>query len=200
MSTETPTTPANAEPIRLRRRVLILQHPQEPREALSTVPLLAAASPDVTVKVGLSWANLKAALGDEAAQPSRWAILYLGSGVQGELPADAGALVLVDKGGKPLADQRSLRADLDGIIVLDGTWSQAKALWWRNPWVLKCRRAILRPAKPSLYGKLRREPRRECVSTLEAVAEALVALGEPESTREALVAPMRAMVSERTRR
>jgi hypothetical protein len=25
---------------------------------------------------------------------------------------------------------------LDGLIVLDGTWSKAKTLWWRNPWLL----------------------------------------------------------------
>lgn len=195
MSSEEQGVQPIGEPVRLRRRVLVLQHPQEPKERLSTVPLLAEVCPDVVVRIGLSWANLKTALGDESAQPGRWAILYLGSGINGPIPADAGVLVLVDKAGKPLADQRSIRTDLDGIILIDGTWSQAKALWWRNPWVLKCRRAILRPARPSLYGKLRREPRKECVSTLEAVAEAMVALGEPESVRERLLTPMRALVA-----
>ena len=53
---------------------------------------------------------------------------------------------------------------------LDGNWSQAKALWWRNAWMLKCRRVILGPRQPSRYGRLRREPRRDSLSTIEAAA------------------------------
>jgi hypothetical protein len=36
----------------------------------------------------------------------------------------------------------------------------------------------LRPSKPSIYGRLRAEPRREYVSTLESVAAALTLCGE----------------------
>jgi hypothetical protein len=54
--------------------------------------------------------------------------------------------------------------------VLDGTWSQAKTLWWRNAWMLKCRRVVLGPSRPSRYGKLRREPRRDGLATIEAAA------------------------------
>ena len=39
-----------------------------------------------------------------------------------------------------------------------------------------------------MYGRLRREPRREWVSTLEAVADVLPALGEPEEARDSLQA------------
>ena len=46
------------------------------------------------------------------------------------------------------------------MVVLDGTWSQAKALWWRNAWMLKCQRVILGPAQPSRYGKLRKRAAR----------------------------------------
>ena len=60
-------------------------------------------------------------------------------------------------------------------MLLDGTWSQAKALWWRNAWMLKCQRVILGPAHPSRYGKLRREPRRDGLSTIEAAAMLLSA-------------------------
>jgi len=60
--------------------------------------------------------------------------------------------------------------------LLDGTWSQAKALWWRNPWMLKCQRVILGPKRPSAYGQLRREPRRDGLSTIEAAAMLLAAL------------------------
>jgi DTW domain-containing protein YfiP len=56
------------------------------------------------------------------------------------------------------------------VVLLDGTWSQAKALWWRNPWMLKCQRVLLNPSRPSRYGKLRREPRSDGLSTLESAA------------------------------
>jgi DTW domain-containing protein YfiP len=76
--------------------------------------------------------------------------------------------------------------ELEGIIILDGTWSQAKTLWWRNAWLLKVRRAILNPTHKSLYGRLRKEPRKECLSTIESIAETLTALGEPQKVGDDL--------------
>jgi len=58
-------------------------------------------------------------------------------------------------------------------VLLDGTWSQAKTLWWRNPWLLRLHRLVLNPPLPSRLGKFRREPRRDAVSTIEAAALAL---------------------------
>src|SRR5690606_15959193 len=66
------------------------------------------------------------------------------------------------------------------------TWSQAKALWWRNPWFLKLKRAILIPRSKSLYGELRREPRGECLSTIESIAQSLTHLGEDPSLESEL--------------
>ena len=43
-------------------------------------------------------------------------------------------------------------------------------MWWRNAWMLKCRRVLLARERPSRYGKLRREPRRDGLSTIEAAA------------------------------
>jgi DTW domain-containing protein YfiP len=83
---------------------------------------------------------------------------------------------------------------MEGLVLLDGSWSQAKALWWRNPWLLKLPRLVLHPREPSIYGKLRREPRREYLSTLEAIALALEALGEPSGTPEALRRLFRTLV------
>ena len=70
------------------------------------------------------------------------------------------------------AGARAVRtlADIDGVILLDGTWSQAKAIWWRNAWMLKCRRVLLARSRPSRYGKLRKEPHKEGLSTIEAAA------------------------------
>jgi DTW domain-containing protein len=165
-------------PLETRTHVLILQHPQEPDKDLGSARLAHLALPNSTLRVGLSWPNLKAALGREA-QPSRWAVLHLGSGLKTR-PKEQSGLVLVSRRGEPLPDSTKLAETLEGIVLLDGTWSQAKTLWWRNAWLLKLRRAVLLPSRKSLYGELRREPRRECLSTIESVAEALQALGEGE--------------------
>jgi hypothetical protein len=145
------------------------------------------------LKIGLSWPNLSKALGGAEplaakAEPQRWATLYLGSGVKSGLEKNQAlkpGLHFVTKQGN-LAPKQPTPQDLDGIIILDGTWSQAKALWWRNAWLLKTRRAVLQPSRKSLYQELRREPRRECLSTIESIAESLLALGEPAETGEKL--------------
>ena len=69
-----------------------------------------------------------------------------------------------------IPDQDRALVGVKGIVIFDGTWSQAKTLWWRNAWVLKAKRLVLNPRQSSLYGKLRREPRREGLSTIEAAA------------------------------
>src|SRR5262249_11758707 len=79
-------------------------------------------------------------------------------------------IVVVDKNGRAVERQDAALAEIEGIILLDGSWSQAKTLWWRNGWMLKCKRVVLNPGRPSRYGKLRREPRRDGLSTIEAAA------------------------------
>ncbi len=155
-------------PIDNRVALLILQHPQEQDRALGTARLTALHFKNAVLKIGLSWASLAAALG-RPADPRHWAILYLGSAKPATL-ARGRDIVVLDRKGMPVADQDDALAGIEGIVLLDGTWSQAKALWWRNPWVLKARRVVLGPRLPSRYGKLRREPRRDGLSTLEAAA------------------------------
>jgi DTW domain-containing protein len=84
--------------------------------------------------------------------------------------------VVVNKNGDAVDHQDSALREIEGIVLLDGTWSQAKALWWRNAWMLKCQRVILGPKRPSRYGQLRKEPRRDGLSTIEAAAMLLAGL------------------------
>jgi DTW domain-containing protein YfiP len=163
------------EPIENRISLLILQHPQEQDRALGTARLLALHFKNAVLKIGLSWPSLSKALGRPVHDPSRWAVLYLGSAKVADLDTDR-EVVAINRKGEVEDNQRAILKDIEGIVLLDGTWSQAKALWWRNAWMLKCQRVILGPAKPSLYGKLRREPRRDGLSTIEAAAMLLSAL------------------------
>ena len=52
------------QPLSTRTRVLILQHPQEPDQMLGTAHLAHLSLPQSVVKIGLSWRNLSAALGE----------------------------------------------------------------------------------------------------------------------------------------
>ena len=66
-------------PIKSKISLLILQHPQEQDRALGTARLTALHFKDAVVKIGLSWPSLSKALGRPVDDPSRWAVLYLGS-------------------------------------------------------------------------------------------------------------------------
>jgi DTW domain-containing protein YfiP len=162
------------------RRILILQHPQERDALLGTAQIVAASLPKAKIVVGLSWRNLAHALGDDV-DAQRWAVLFPERDVPGNR--------VTTRGGE-IMNPRSL----EGIVVLDGTWSKAKTLWWRNPWLNKLNRMALTPSKPSIYGRLRNEPRRELVSTLESVAAALTLCGEAPEIEVGLERVFRTLV------
>jgi hypothetical protein len=167
-------------PIDSRIALLILQHPQEQDRALGTARLTALHFRNAVVRIGLSWPSLSKALGRPVQDPSRWAVLHLGSARVADLGIRSD-IVAINRKGEIEDDQRAILDGIEGIVVLDGSWSQAKALWWRNAWMLKCQRVILGPARPSRYGRLRREPRRDGLSTIEATAMLLAGLeGRPD--------------------
>jgi len=168
-------------PVETRTEVLILQHPQEPDRELGSARLAQLCLPRSSLKVGLSWPNLAAALGRRARAP-QWAVLYLGSS---RLDPRGPQLVALSRRGKPHPDQGATLSAVTGLVALDGTWSQAKSLWWRNPWLLKLQRVALAPRVASLYAAQRREPRVDALSTLEALALTLSELeGRPEIMEE----------------
>jgi len=163
------------------RRVLILQHPQEQDALLGSAQLVVACLPRAQLVVGLSWRNLGHALGEEEVDARKWAVLFPDREAEGD----------------KVSSRRGATLDptmLEGIVVLDGTWSKAKTLWWRNPWLNKLNRMSLRPKQPSIYGKLRAEPKREYVSTLESVAAALTLCGEPPEIEVGLSRIFRTLV------
>lgn len=174
-------------PVENRVAVLVLRHPQEQDRNLGTARLLTLQLQNATLKTGLSWANLAKALG-RPADPRQWGVLYLGT-AKTAAPLPPRPLTVVDRKGAPLPDQDKILKEIEGLILLDGNWQQAKALWWRNPWLLKCRRLVLQPPGPSLYGNLRKEPRPDSVSTIEAAAHALSALDGDPALAEAILPP-----------
>ncbi len=153
--------------------VIILQHPQEQYKQLNSAWLTSIMLKNSDVRVGLSWNGFKS-VGGESAMPSQWGILFLNSkGKAGDPP-----VTIQDRKKQLITDSGFLK----GIIALDGSWKQAKTLWWRNPWFLKLNRISLNPA----HASLRAQTREGGLSTIEAIAFALDHLGEDRIIGESL--------------
>ncbi len=165
-------------PTQTRTRVVVLQHPREARVPLGTLRMLELSLPEARIGRGVDFDGdpLVEALYQEQPAPF---VLYPGPGAQdlSELPREV-----------PIT-----------LIAIDGTWSQAKALLRQNPRLAALPRVAFSPGSPSIY-RIRRQPAEHCVSTLEALARALDVLEGPEGRfEEALLAPLRALVSDQLR-
>lgn len=94
-----------------------------------------------------------------------------------DVPADAA--VLYPHPDAPLLDDLPAAERPSTLIAIDGTWAHAKRLYKENGWLAAHRHVRLDPASPSRY-RIRKEPRPDFVSTLEAIIEALRIL-EPDT-------------------
>jgi DTW domain-containing protein YfiP len=153
--------------------VVILQHPRESDVPINTARLcelqLARAERHVAVRLDEVPA-FRARLNDPAAPAI---LLYPGESARSlaESPPEG-----------PVT-----------LVVLDGTWWQAKKLFQQNPELASLPRYGLSPSAPSRY-RIRREPAEHCISTIEAIGEALALLEPNGFDRERLLKPFDAMV------
>lgn len=153
--------------------VLILQHPRERKVAIGTAAMASRCLQGSTLVVGT---HLE-------AHPKVRKVL--------DDPTRRAVLLWPDPEGTDLSD--SPPEGPATLIVVDGTWSTAKKLLKLNPSIAALPRHALTPAGPSEY-RIRKEPRAECLSTIEAISTALgIIEGDPERYR-AMLAPFRAMV------
>jgi len=145
-------------PVESAVRACILQHVRERDVAIGTARMAHLSLPNSELHLGVSFvdhARVRALAAEEGT-----ALLFPGEGATE--PAELRA--------------RPPRT----VIVVDGTWSQARKLLRLNPFLLELPRIGLAPARPSNY-RIRREPSAECVSTIEALVHLLGALeGAPE--------------------
>ena len=172
---------------------MILQHPQEQDRALGTARLTA-----LHFKNAVAEDRIVVAEPFQGAGAAGRRSLALGGALsrlgQGRRSRDDSDIVAINRKGEIEENQRAILRDIEGVVLLDGTWSQAKALWWRNAWMLKCQRVILGPRHPSRYGKLRREPRRDGLATIEAAAMLLSAIEKRPDIAETLHASFERML------
>jgi DTW domain-containing protein YfiP len=154
-------------------RVVILQHPRERDMPIGTARMASLCLPHSELHVGVRWADsapLARALRDPARPPI---LLYPGPGARD---------ILREPPVGPVT-----------LVVVDGTWSQAKTVVRDNPVLQALPRYAFATPEPSQY-RIRREPRAEYVSTIEALMHVLGALeGDPARFRS-LLDPLNAMV------
>ena len=115
-------------PIKNRVEVLILQHPQEQDRTLGTAQLTAMHFANAVLRIGLSWPSLSKALGRPVADPSRWAVLYLGSAKVADLDTTE-EVVAINRKGEVEENQRAILRGVEGVVLLDGTVVSSEQKW-----------------------------------------------------------------------
>lgn len=154
-------------------RVVILQHPRERATPIGTARMARLCLPQAELHVGVRWSDhaaLARALGDPTRPPI---LLYPGPGARD---------ILREPPHGPVT-----------LVVVDGTWSQARTVVRDNPVLQALPRYAFATPEPSQY-RIRREPRAEYVSTIEALMHVLGVLeGDPPRFRS-LLDPFRMMV------
>ena len=153
--------------------VVLLQHPREEDMAIGTARMASLCLPNSELHVGVDF-QTSPALRRALSDPERPAALLY--------PSDGAVDVLTDPPRGPIT-----------LVVVDGTWWQARKLVRVNPEIAKLPRYAFRAPTPSEY-RIRKEPDEAYVSTIEALVHVLGVLeGDPEKLR-ALLVPFRAMI------
>lgn len=162
-------------------RACILQHPRERKTAIGTARMAHLSLPNSELHLGVSFEGhprVRALCAEKGT-----ALLFPGEGA-----TDPATL----RGRPPTT-----------VIVIDGTWSQARKVLKQNPFLQALPRIGLSPALPSNY-RIRAEPSAECLSTIEALVQLLGALeGAPEryvAVLEAFDRMIDLQIAERDRR
>lgn len=159
--------------IETRTRVVLLQHPRESDVAIGTARMAHLCLPNSELHVGVHFDGTEALRRIKSAATGPAALLYPGPGA-------------IDVMAHPPAGPVTL-------VVVDGTWWQARKLLRVNPELAALPRYAFSPPSPSDY-RIRPEPRDDYVSTIEALVHVLGALEGDPARFEPLLAPFRAMV------
>jgi len=162
-----------------RTRVVLLQHPREERVPIGTARLAHLCLPSSELHVGIDFDNdqqVRAALANDQGRPA-----YL------LFPGPQAIDLAVERPAGPIT-----------LVVVDGTWWQARKLLKRNAVLAALPQLRFTPPGLSRY-RIRREPADHCVATVEALALTLGALEEAPERFATLLRPFEAMIDTQIR-
>jgi len=155
-------------PVTSRPRIVILMHPLEARHPVGTGRLAHRCLENSRLWVGVGFddqSELARLVRDPAVNP-----LLLFPGPES---VDL-ATILPEKRAQMLDPGRE-----PVVIVIDATWSIANKMLRLSPVLQEIPRVSFTPASRSQF-LVRRQPRPECLSSLEAIHRVLCLLDEPE--------------------
>lgn len=149
---------ALARPTPHRTEVLVLQHPQERRQAKNSVALLR-----------LSLAHCEVAVGERFAPDELQALLHR--------PGRETRLLYPDVPAAPAPSARPAAAGAPlRLVLLDATWRKSLRMLLEHPALAALPRLALVDPEPTRYRAIRAARRGDQVSTLEAAVQALALL------------------------
>jgi DTW domain-containing protein len=154
-------------------RVVLLQHPREEDMAIGTARMASLCLPNSELHVGVDF-QTSPELARALSDPERPAVLLY--------PSDDAVDVLTAPPSGPVT-----------LVVVDGTWWQARKLVRVNPVIARLPRYAFKAPTPSEY-RIRREPDEAYVSTIEALVHVLGVLERDPEKLAALLVPFRAMI------
>ncbi len=157
-------------PVESKTRVVFLQHTRESRVAIGTARIAHVGLAGSELHEGIDFSG-NGRVQDLVGRPGT-ALLFPGPGA---IPPDA------------------LTCPPETLLVIDGTWPQARKLLAVNPVLGTLPRIGFMPRRPGNY-RIRREPARHCVATVEAVVEVLAAFERDEARFAPLLRAFESMV------
>lgn len=133
-----------------RARVVLLQHPREAKVPVGTARMAHLSLPNSELHTGVVFEQLPR-LAELAARPGTFLLF------PGETARDPAQLA---------------PGELEHLVVIDGTWPQARKVLKQNPTLQRLPRLGLVPRRPGNY-RIRKEPTADSLATIEAVVELL---------------------------
>ncbi|KAI5740979.1 hypothetical protein M8J76_009192 [Diaphorina citri] len=167
------------EPLSPKCNLIILQHPAEEKRCLRTAHMLTLSivPHKCVIYKGKKFPQAKHIGLAEILSLSNTLLLYPANNAE-----DISQL-------QPLSDESSKSYN---IILLDGTWPQAKTIYNNSPMLHNLRRIKLTQFKGSEYV-VRTQPTDGCLSTLETAAHVLSYLENQATYRDVLLRPLTAL-------
>ncbi|HEY4184455.1 MAG TPA: tRNA-uridine aminocarboxypropyltransferase, partial [Polyangia bacterium] len=168
---------AHVHELPTRTRVVLLQHPRERHVAVGTARMAHLVLSNSVLRLGLDFSIDPVVTAELAASPDTY-LLFPGPNARdaASLPRD-----------RPIT-----------LVVLDGTWWQARKLFKLNPALAALPQVAFSPRSASAY-RIRRQPAAFCLSTIEALAEVLPLLEPDGAPLGRLLDPFHAMVARQER-